>query len=459
MIGLFYAPMNTRFSLFISVLFAVAISYAQPSYKDLTHLLNDELLSYSDASLVVYDLTSDSLLFSHRAHKLSRPASVLKIITSVVALERLGCNYTVDTYLLKKGGSLYFKGEIDPLFSYDDLCLMLQSVPAGFVADTVYADCSFMDSVYWGPGWAWDDTPWEFQPYISPLMLCGGCVQVTAKPAESGKAPYVECYPPSSFYSVVNEAVSRGGTGEKFTILRDWLCGTNVIRLRGDCSKAKSEKMNVYPSQDYFIAVAAEQLAARGVAVRAVDTGVAPQGCDTLAVVRRSVNDIVAEALMESDNLCAEALAYHLGSLYGRFPVKQSMGPDIIKGFLDYTLDMPLSYDVCDGSGLSPYTLVSADMIMQVLRYAYSRKDLYDMILCALPQSGISGTLKHRAKGTAAYKRVFAKTGTVTGVCTLAGYAQASNGHDLAFVILNEGSPKARPVRVWQDKVCEVLCR
>ena len=56
-------------------------------------------------------------------------------------------------------------------------------------------------------------------------------------------------------------------------------------------------------------------------------------------------------------------------------------------------------------------------------------------------------------------EKIFAKTGTVTGVCTLAGYAQAANGHTLAFVMLNSGLPKASPVRVWQDKVCDLLCR
>ena len=451
--------MNNRFSLIICGLFASLLATAQPSEKELSALLRDDLLTYSDASLVVYDLTADSLLFSHRAHKLTRPASVLKIVTTVVALERLGVDYTVDTYLLRCGNSLYFKGALDPLFSFEDLCGMLQGVPADVAVDTLFADCSFMDSLYWGPGWAWDDTPWEFQPYISPLMLCGGCVEVTAKPAARGTAPVVECFPPSAFYSIENEAVSRGGTGEKFTILRDWLCGTNVIRLRGDCSAAKSEKMNMYPSQDYFIAVAAEQLAARGVVVKNIAAGVAPQGCDTLAVVRRPICDIISEALMESNNLCAEALSYHLGALYGRFPLRQSMGPDIIKGFLCYALDMPQWYDVCDGSGLSPYTLVPADLIMQVLRYAHSHPQIYENILRGLPQAGISGTMKRRTKGTAAYKKIFAKTGTVTGVCTLAGYAQASNGHNLAFVILNEGSPKARPVRVWQDKVCEALCK
>ena len=439
--------------------FALTVSQAQPSHSDFKALLGDALFEQSDVSLAVYDLDADSLLFSHRAHKLCRPASVLKVVTSLAALERLGVDYTVDTRLLSNGGNLYVQGEIDPLFSYEDLKTLISAIPAGSVIDTLFADSSFMDSIYWGPGWAWDDTPWEFQPYISPLMLCGGCVEVQACPSAKGEAPLVECYPPSAFYTVVNEAVSRGGTGEKFTILRDWLEGSNVIRLRGDCNAAKSEKMNMFPSQSYFMAVARELLDSLGVKVGNVAFSASPAVCDTVAVVHRAIDEIVVEALRESDNLCAEALSYHLGALYGKRPVRQVMGPKIIKGYMEYSFDMPEWYDVCDGSGLSPYTLLSADIVLQALKRVYSQPVVCEVFMRGLPQSGVNGTLKHRTKGTPAYKKIFAKTGTVTGVCTLAGYAQAANGHTLAFVMLNSGLPKASPVRVWQDKVCDLLCR
>lgn len=451
--------MNRCFLLLAVALLPFVLAGAQSLSKRLDVLLAADIISQCDASLIVCDLDTDSILYSHRAHKLTRPASVLKLVTSVAAVQRLGGDYSINTLLLQRGDNLYIKGSLDPLFSYEDMQRLLQAVPQGIYVDTLFADCSFMDSLYWGPGWAWDDTPWEFQPYISPLMLCGGCVEVTACPAANGEPPVVECFPPSSFYSIANEAVSRVGNGEKFTILRDWLDGTNVIRLRGDCKASKTDKMNMYPSQDYFMAVAAELLASRGVKVGSVVYGSASSLCDTLCVVRRSLSDVVCEALKESDNLCAEALSYHLGALYGRFPIAQDMGPKIVRGFLEYTLDMPEMYDIRDGSGLSPYTLISADIVMQLLKYIYTQPALFDLFMKGLPQSGIDGTLKNRTKGTAAYKRVFAKTGAVTGVCNLAGYAKAANGHTLAFVILNEGYPKASPVRAWQDKVCDAICK
>ena len=49
-------------------------------------LLGDALLHAADASVAVYDLTDDSLLYEHRADKLCRPASVEKVVTTVAAL-------------------------------------------------------------------------------------------------------------------------------------------------------------------------------------------------------------------------------------------------------------------------------------------------------------------------------------------------------------------------------------
>ena len=57
-----------------------------------------------------------------------------------------------------------------------------------------------------------------------------------------------------------------------------------------------------------------------------------------------------------------------------------------------------------------------------------------------------------------AYNKIHAKTGSVTGVSSLAGYATAANGHLLAFVIINQNVLQSSKARTWQDKFCEVLC-
>jgi D-alanyl-D-alanine carboxypeptidase/D-alanyl-D-alanine-endopeptidase (penicillin-binding protein 4) len=54
---------------------------------------------------------------------------------------------------------------------------------------------------------------------------------------------------------------------------------------------------------------------------------------------------------------------------------------------------------------------------------------------------------------------VRAKTGTLTGISSLAGYCTAANGHELAFCIINQGVLRNAQGRTFQDKVCTALCQ
>ena len=76
----------------------------------------------------------------------------------------------------------------------------------------------------------------------------------------------------------------------------------------------------------------------------------------------------------------------------------------------------------------------------------------------ALPIAGVDGTLKKRMKGSFTRDNVKAKTGTLTGISSLAGYCQAANGHMLCFAIINQGVMHGRNGRAFQDRVCTILC-
>ena len=454
--------MRLRLIIYLFLLPAAALAQKAMT-ASIDYLLRDELMNVVDASVMVYDLDDDTLLYAYRPHKLVRPASVQKIITSVVALERLGCDYTIDTELFIKeksdGTNLYVKGRMDPLLGVEEIVQLAAALPPGCVVDTLFADCSFSDSLYWGSGWVWDDNPYGFQPYLSPLMVCGGAVEVVVSPSSKGKAPRYAVSPASSFYSVVNEAKCNEPSLGKLTVLRDWLEDSNVIRIRGNCTKRYKEKINMYKSADFFLALLAEKLDSMGVGVGAVSFGRVPDDAVGIHTVRRPVADVVEEALMESDNLCAEALVYHLATIGGEASLSMDDGCEVVRSFLREQLGVDGEFSVADGSGLSVYNYVSADMLMRTLRYAYEDSALSDAFYCRLPLSGVSGTMKNRTKDGCAYKKVRAKTGTVKGVCTLAGYARAANGHQCAFVILNSGLQKASAVRRWQDRVLEAICR
>lgn len=426
-------------------------------------LMNDKIFTEGDASVVIYDLTAGESLFKHRSRKVVRPASVMKVLTTVVALDTLGFEHTMKTTLSESaaegGYNLYVRGEIDPLFGEQDMIDMAAAVPAGSVVDTLYADCSFSDSIYWGPGWSWDDNPYAYQPYLSPLMLCGGAVEVVVTPSDEGCPPEYTCTPESSFYTVVNEAECGNPDLGKLTILRDWLVDSNVIRISGNCTKVSKEELNMYKSADFFLAVLVEKLDSMGVEVKNVAFGKTPQHANPIHIASRPILDVVEEALLESNNLCAESLLYHVAASVSSAPASMERGCKVVRAFVKEKLGYESGYNISDGSGLSLYNYVTADMFMSLLRYLYSNPDMYSIVYERLPLSGVKGTLKNRTKGTAAYKKVRAKTGTVKAVSTLVGYATGKNGHTYAFVLLNNGNMRSRDMRVWQDKVLEAICR
>lgn len=456
--------MSAMKKMFLYIILSVSFQllHAQQAVEgSLSTLLNDDMFVSSDVSMVVYDLDCDTLLFEHRSHKLVRPASVQKVLTSVVALEKLGSGYTFDTRLFRQCSdealNYYVKGVMDPLFNEQDMVELAANIPCGTVIDTLFADCSFSDSLYWGAGWSWDDSPYGYQPYLSPLMLCGGAVEVVVTPSSKGEAPCYTCNPKSSFYTIVNEAECGNSELGKLTIMRDWLEDSNVIRIKGNCVKRVKERMNMYKSADFFMAVLMEKLDSLGVMVNNVAFG--PSQGEVVAKHSTPLTAVVSEALMESDNLCAEALLYHLCAPGSSAPATMKGGCKVVENFIKGKLGVTCSFSVADGSGLSLYNYTTADILARALRYIYGNKRIFSKFYGSLPLSGVSGTLKNRTKGTVAYKKVRAKTGTVKGVCTLAGYARASNGHMIAFVMLNTGMQSARPVREWQDKACEIICR
>ena len=115
------------------------------------------------------------------------------------------------------------------------------------------------------------------------------------------------------------------------------------------------------------------------------------------------------------------------------------------------------SYKIADGCGLSNYDYLSPALLVDFLKFAYSRTDIFRKLYKALPVAGIDGTLKNRMKQGAAFKNVHAKTGSYTAINTLAGYLKMANGHQVAFAIMNQNILSAAKARNFQNKVCEIL--
>ena len=185
----------------------------------------------------------------------------------------------------------------------------------------------------------------------------------------------------------------------------------------------------------------------------------APADSRSVVCITHTIDEVLKPILKNSHNIFAECLFYQLAAYSGQKNAGRKQAAKLIYDLIEELgLDSD-PYQIADGSGLSLYNYVSPELLVCLLNYAFSKPEIYQHLYPALPIAGVDGTLSNRMQDTPAYNNVRAKTGTVTGISSLAGYLTASNGHILSFCIINQGVSSGRSGRNFQDEVCNALCQ
>lgn len=448
-------------------------------------LIKYKLPAGSNVAVSVYDLTDGKPLYGYQPDKLSRPASTMKLLTTIAALARPEADEPFRTEVWYRGtierdtlrGDLYVIGGFDPEFdeaAMDSLVNSVARLPFSVVRGKAVGDVSMKDSLYWGSGWAWDDTPASYQPYLSPLMLNKGTVTVAAIPGEQGDTARLECMPASSYYTLINKTRSRTPAAGRFRVSRNWLENGNAVIVTGNVDGRRAGTVNLFSSQDFFMHTFVERLQARGVRFLSDADDGPSVACSSppaprfgefrqdslsvrIALYETPVQEVVKQLMKESDNLNAEAMLCRLGAqATGKKHVSADDGLSAIRMLIKKLGYNPDRYNLADGCGLSNYNYISPELLVAFLKYAYSRTDVFRKLYKALPIGGVDGTLRNRMrKGTPSYKNVHAKTGSFTAINCLAGYLHAANGHEIAFAIMNQNALSGREARAFQDAVCD----
>ena len=175
--------------------------------------------------------------------------------------------------------------------------------------------------------------------------------------------------------------------------------------------------------------------------------------------IRHYLDDLLVPMMKNSDNIYAECLFYQTAATVGKKGAGHKEAAQRTEELLKKIGVDPNPYKIADGSGLSLYNYVSAEMLVALLGYAWRNESIREHLLPSLPVAGYDGTLQKRMIGTEGEGNVKAKTGSVTGISSLAGYLTTVNGHVLAFAIINQGIDSMAMGRAFQDKVCLELCK
>jgi D-alanyl-D-alanine carboxypeptidase/D-alanyl-D-alanine-endopeptidase (penicillin-binding protein 4) len=349
-------------------------------------------------------------LYARNVNRSLTPASTMKILTAEAALLYLGPEYRFSTQLLtdnvnvKNGvlqGNVYIVLSGDPTLKYNDLgdlLMVLRNRNITGIQGNVYIDDSAYDGNVYGPGWGDKDKRYCYAAPISASIINHNC-----------------------------------------TLIRD-LHGEGVSSV---VTNVPDYNRNLFKTLFSHLPVRV---------YGTIDFATAPQKLSLLSQHNsKPLKLLIVEMLKKSDNIIAGALFKKMGQLYSKTPGSWENGSLAVSKVLRGKVGMNVSgLRILDGSGLSPENLATPTQMMQVLEFAYHHYDTTGQaFISALPIAGIDGTLKNRMGNIA--RKVRAKTGTITGVLSLAGYAVSADHEVLAFVIMINGAGKLG----WQYKALE----
>ncbi len=178
-----------------------------------------------------------------------------------------------------------------------------------------------------------------------------------------------------------------------FLITRDWVGKKNTIIVNGRVSKTsvidsteQISKVNLLHPERYFLTLFKEQLELEGIYIeKPIDIKRLEENSVYLSTIYRPIDTVLSELNKDSDNLNAEMLIYAMAYKDSGAPASSEDGLAAIKRFIDTLGFNSDDYSIADGSGVSHYNLVSAELLLETLKYMYyQRKDLFALFYNSL---------------------------------------------------------------------------
>ena len=419
-------------------------------------LASSKAVRGAHVGIYAIDARDGRVLYERNQDDAFQPASTFKLLVGSAALDKLGSEFRFRTVAYPGAdvvdgvvrGSLMLRGSGDVLL--DDKALA--ELPAALRAAGITAvhGVSFDEPPglpRYLPGWSWDDFPWYYAAPVTRLGLNDNQVTLRVTPgAVPGARVSVAvdpwgtvCYPSESCNRadlgfVINVTATTGTAGSESTL--------DVVRTRTDgpgleevslvgtlAAGAKPENLSIavpYPPR-YAAFAARRALEAAGFRmlpdVISTTGGTArPEPKPVWTHDSEPLRDMLADLWLPSDNVLAEELLRALGATPPELQGSTADGIAFEKSWLKSLGVDGDSLAISDGSGLSTYDRITPRDLVVVLKHDWDGPNR-NLVLDDLPIAGARGTLKNAYVGTPVEKKIFAKTGSLSHVSALAGYA------------------------------------
>lgn len=366
---------------------------------------------------------SGQVLFERKANTPARTASVLKVVTAMVALDALGPDYRVTTRVYQDPidpGKIYLVGAGD---------VTLSRMPGNITS-------------YYAGG-----------PKLDTLTK-----QIRAW-ARSSSATISQVVLDSSLFG---ENEDWHSTWDKRGLSQGYMAPVSALQIdAGRLTSSKNKNLFIGQRTATPINQAGvlflQSLRAAGLAQKATAAkGRLPQGAIEIASVQsQPISRWIENTLRVSDNALSESLA-RLSSLALGFDGSMESLTAAYAKALDARGISTKGMKIVDGSGLSRLNMVSPALVNQVLAQVYKEPDKHASMIAGMPVSGKPGSLRYRFNSGEQRPALFnieAKTGWIRTGYSLAGRIRAQDGTELIFTSYNLWTSVSYANRAALDKL------
>ena len=353
--------------------------------------------------------------------------------------------------------------EDDSFAIFDKWAEGLQQAGILRIQGDLILNASSFDGMYRHPDWPPErDTRW-YQAPISALSYNDNCVVVSVgKGAIPGGPANVTIDPDTDVVQTLSVARTLGKAA-KIRVAVSRPTGSDMLTVSGTVPSryfrwAVPVAINDPPK--FFGAALKSRLRAAGIELtgNVIEEAVKPD--NSWLLIAKTESELVPTlgiSNKRSQSFYAEQIFKTMAfEKTGQGTWDGAVG--LAKQFLSSIGLDPVRYDIRDGSGLSPYDRVAAGDLVRFLR-AMNTHPQGAVWRSTLAISGDSeGSLRHRLLDSSSRGQVEAKTGTLNGVSTLAGYAKAASGKTYVFAIfLNGSSVTESRGHAFQDRLVRTL--
>jgi serine-type D-Ala-D-Ala carboxypeptidase/endopeptidase (penicillin-binding protein 4) len=377
----------------------------------LTSFLADSTMAHASLSLIILDSDSNKIVAEHNPGKSLAQASILKLVTTAVALEKLGPDHKFITSVLYSGktkngqldGDIIIRGGGDPALGSENFTEKYSAFVDKWIEDIkktgirkikgrVITDDSYFDYEPVPSGWVWDDIGNYYGAGAYGLSIYDNTLKIHYRTGEKGSLPVVTATLPGSSGTNLKSYLTASGNSDNGYIYLapyntdGWISGTIPENKEDFILKGSLPDPPLFIARLLTDRLKSEHIKVKGepATSRLLSGWAQSEPVLVSETSSPALSEIIDVLNHKSVNLYAEHLIKELGKKY-KNNGSTSSGAVVIKEFLDSIGINTTGMFLEDGSGLSSLDAVNAESMARLLYFMEKNSKSFNFYFNSLP--------------------------------------------------------------------------